>query len=240
MRVFYRFLAAAVLLAGLLLAQTAFAEDTFRGCVAGTKDDYMLRSIDGNLYRLHSSDDIKHHIGEYVEVKGHVKNKDRERQALKESAANQQAGVTVPTVGIDVEHIKTLSSTCADMPARSATLSTAPETGVSSAVAEGVAGGVASGVATDDSSKYQHYTGCLSGTTDNYFLRADDGNIYRLHSDKDIHEHVGERVDVRGRIENKKRDRDAQAAAAATGVQSEAAGINVEDIKTVAKGCMNP
>lgn len=239
MRVFYRFLAAALLLTGLMATQ-AFADDTFRGCLAGTKDNYVLRSVDGNLYRLHSDDDIKNHVGEFIEVKGHVKNKDRDKDALRENRINQEAGVTVPTVGIDVSHIKTLSNTCADMPNRTAALSNAPEAGVSSAVADGVAGGVSPGVATDDSGKYQHYTGCLSGTHDNYFLRADDGNMYRLHSDKDIHEHVGERVDIRGRIDNKKRDENAQATAAATGISTEAAGINVEDIKTIAKGCINP
>jgi Protein of unknown function (DUF5818) len=240
MRVMYRFLAAAVLLIGLIATQSASADDTFRGCLAGTKDNYVLRSVDGNLYRLHSDDTIKNHVGEFIEVKGHVKNKDRDKEALRESRVNQDAGVTVPTVGIDVSHIKTLSNTCADMPNRTAALSNAPETGVSSAVADGVSGGVASGVATDESGKYQHYTGCLSGTHDNYFLRADDGNMYRLHSDKDINEHVGERVDVRGRVDNHKRDQDAQATAAATGVSTEAAGINVEDIKTISKGCINP
>src|ERR1051326_5263881 len=108
MRVLHRFLAAGLLLAGMLVAQSALADETFKGCLTGTKDDYVLRSVDGNLYRLHSSDDIKKHVGQMVEVKGHVKNKDREREALNENAAAQNAGVTIPTVGIDVEHIKSL------------------------------------------------------------------------------------------------------------------------------------
>ena len=40
--------------------------------------------------------------------------------------------------------------------------------------------------------------------------------------------------------EGKDKDRDAQAVAENTGSQSITAGVNVEDIKTVAKGCMNP
>ena len=101
-----------------------------------------------------------------------------------------------------------------------------------------VTGLMATQASADD--KYQHYTGCVSGTHDNYFLRTDTGITYRLHSDKDINEHVGRRVDVRGRVDNKKRDERAQSAAAASGVLTEAAGINVEDIKTIAQGCMNP
>src|ERR1051326_1283282 len=116
MRRIHRFLAAGLLLGGLFVAQSALADDTFRGCLTGTKDNYVLRSVDGNLYRLHSSDDIKKHMGQMVEVKGHVKNKDRERDALNENAAAQNAGVTIPTVGIDVEHIKSLSMACPAMP----------------------------------------------------------------------------------------------------------------------------
>src|ERR1051326_9339928 len=112
MRVIHRSLFAAVLMAGLLLAQSMFAADTWRGCLTGTKDNYVLRSVDGNLYRLHSSDDIKHHVGEMVEVKGHIKNKDRDKAALNQNAAARNAAVTIPTVGIDVQHISSLSSAC--------------------------------------------------------------------------------------------------------------------------------
>ena len=263
MRVLHRFLAAGLLLAGMFVAQSALADDTFRGCLTGTKDNYVLRSVDGNLYRLHSSDDIKQHVGEMVEVKGHIKNKDRDKAALSQNAAARNAGVTIPTVGIDVEHISSLSSACPAVPAQNGvassvapdgsvssttttttTTTTAPSAGISSGVASGVdsgvSGAVQQGIATESGSgKYQHFIGCLSGTHDNYFLRTDDGTLFRLHSDKDINEHVGDRVDVRGRLDNKKRDQDAQATAAATGVQTEAAGVNVEDLKTVSRGC-NP
>src|SRR3954468_12876341 len=128
MRVLHRSLAAGLLLAGMLVAQSALADDTFKGCLTGTKDNYVLRSVDGNLYRLHSSDDIKKHVGEMVEVKGHIKNKDRDKAALNQSASARAAGVTIPAVGIDVEHINGLAPAC---PAN-LTAEVAPGTAVSS------------------------------------------------------------------------------------------------------------
>src|SRR4051812_2528582 len=101
MRIFNRFLGTALLLAGLMVTQSAFADsENFRGCLTGTKDNYVLRSVDGNLYRLHSSDDIKKHVGQMVEVKGHMKNKGRDNAAVNQTAAAQNAGVAIPTVGI--------------------------------------------------------------------------------------------------------------------------------------------
>lgn len=273
MRVLSRFLLTAMLLAGFVVVQSAFADDAWRGCLTGTKGNYVLRSVDGNLYRLHSSDDIKHHIGQMVEVKGHVQNKDRDKAALNQAPIAQREGVTIPTVGIDVDHITAIAGACPAAGSEKAvvtgevapgsvsstttttttTTTAAPpvsggvaagvSSGVSGDVSEGVSGTVQSGVVTETAGKYQHFFGCLSGTKDHYMLRADDGNLYRLHSDKDIHEHVGDRVEIRGRIDNKDRDREAQAnapAAAASGLATEAAGINVEDIKSIARGCTNP
>src|SRR3954469_11954859 len=125
MRVLHRSLVAGLLLAGMLVAQSALADDTFRGCLTGTKDNYVLRSVDGNLYRLHSSDDIKKHVGEMVEVKGHIKNKDRDKAALNQAASAQAAGVTIPAVGIDVEHINGLAQACS----AAITADVAPATG---------------------------------------------------------------------------------------------------------------
>jgi hypothetical protein len=255
MRRIHRFLAAGLLLGGLFVAQSALADDTFRGCLTGTKDNYVLRSVDGNLYRLHSSGDIKKHVGQMVEVKGHVQNKDRDKAALNQQPAAQNAGVTIPTVGIDVEHISGLSMACSATMTGQADVNAAPAAGVSSTtttttttttqpavaggVDTGVSGAVQQGVATE-SGKYEHFSGCLTGTKDNYLLRADDGTLYRLHSDKDINEHVNSRVDVRGRIDNKERDRQAQINApveAQAGISVPKAGINVEDIKTISGAC---
>src|ERR1043166_5714135 len=156
MRVLHRFLAAGLLLAGMLVAQSALADDIFKGCLTGTKDNYVLRSVDGNLYRLHSSDDIKHHVGEMVEVKGHIKNKDRDKAALNQNAAARNAGVTIPTVGIDVQHISSLSSACPAGLQNGVASSVAPDGSVSSTTtttttttstpSAGISSGVAGGV----------------------------------------------------------------------------------------------
>jgi hypothetical protein len=77
----------------------------------------------------------------------------------------------------------------------------------------------------------QLFKGCVGGTKDNFTLTAQDGTTYRLHSDKDIAEHVGQSVELRGTIKPEGADRASQAG---TSQQKE---IDVADIKTVAQSC---
>ena len=78
----------------------------------------------------------------------------------------------------------------------------------------------------------QLFKGCIGGSKDNYTLAAEDGTSYRLHSDKDIAEHVGQSVELRGTIKPEGADKASQAGTAAQ--QKE---IDVADIKTVAQSC---
>ena len=277
----FRFLTIVALLATFAFATSAFADsdrETFRGCMTGTNDNYVLRASDGTLYRLHSDKDINEHVNEMVEVKGKVENQKREKEAKRDVAAEQQAGIEIPKFGIDVHDIKTISKGCAALGAQntasnstlpaqtgeaaSATTTTTTTTtvpaqaGVSAGVstqaapaaqagavagAAGTTAGVAAGAAREQQmSDGKHFTGCLTGTEDNYLLRADDGSLYRLHSDKDIDEHVGKRVLVMGSIDNEQRERKAQemsASEAAANVDVPKTGINVEDIKTISNDC---
>jgi len=78
----------------------------------------------------------------------------------------------------------------------------------------------------------QLFRGCLSGSKDNFILADQQtGQSYRLHSDKDISEHVGDLVEIRGTVKKEGADR---ASDVATGGMQE---IDVADIKTVSKGC---
>ncbi|HWR13581.1 MAG TPA: DUF5818 domain-containing protein [Terriglobales bacterium] len=74
------------------------------------------------------------------------------------------------------------------------------------------------------------FKGCVSGKENNYFLTDEKGEKFRLHSDKDINEHVGDMVEVRGTIKKEGADR----AAVSTNSERE---IDVADVKTVSKGC---
>jgi len=78
----------------------------------------------------------------------------------------------------------------------------------------------------------QLFKGCIGGTKDNYTLTAQDGTTYRLHSDKDITEHVGQSVELRGTVKPEGADKSAQA-----GTAPQQKEIDVADIKTVAKSC---
>jgi hypothetical protein len=75
------------------------------------------------------------------------------------------------------------------------------------------------------------YTGCLTGTKDNYLLTGEKGDKYRLHSDKDINEHVNTMVEVRGTVKTEGVDSQKTAAS------DNAKDLDVADIKTVSKGC---
>lgn len=75
------------------------------------------------------------------------------------------------------------------------------------------------------------FEGCLAGSKDNYTLTEENGQTFRLHSDKDLREHVGNMVEIRGMVKKEGIDKPASATTAA---QHE---IDVADIKVVSKGC---
>jgi hypothetical protein len=77
------------------------------------------------------------------------------------------------------------------------------------------------------------YSGCLSGSKDNYTLTTDDGKTFRLHSDKDINEHVGKRVEIRGTLKQEGVDRPDASTAPAGSMQE----LDVADIKNVDGSC---
>lgn len=75
------------------------------------------------------------------------------------------------------------------------------------------------------------FKGCVTGTKDNYVLTDEKGDKYRLHSDKDINEHLNTMVEVRGTV--KAEGVDSQKTAASDNAKD----LDVADIKTVSKGC---
>lgn len=82
------------------------------------------------------------------------------------------------------------------------------------------------------------YKGCLKGTKDNYTLTDDKGQTFRLHSDKDINEHVDNMVEIRGTMKTEGMDRQATSTAGAQQTAStQQQELDVADIKTVSKGC---
>lgn len=76
------------------------------------------------------------------------------------------------------------------------------------------------------------FKGCISGTKDNYVLTTSDGKTYRLHSDKDITEHVGKMVELRGTVKKEGIDRPADAAPA-----SQSSEMDVADVKNIEGSC---
>lgn len=76
------------------------------------------------------------------------------------------------------------------------------------------------------------FKGCISGTKDNYVLTTSDGKAYRLHSDKDITEHVGKMVELRGTVKKEGLDRPADAAPA-----SPSSEMDVADVKNIEGSC---
>jgi hypothetical protein len=76
------------------------------------------------------------------------------------------------------------------------------------------------------------FKGCVSGTKDNYILTTSDGKTFRLHSDKDIAEHVGKMVEIRGTVKKEGADRPADAAPA-----SATSEMDVADLKDIEGSC---
>jgi len=86
---------AALLFFGLCLPAAMAKDNTFTGCLAGTDDNYVLRTSDGALYRLHSDKDLDEHTGNMVEVKGTLEQDKREKEAQVQSKAAENAGIEV-------------------------------------------------------------------------------------------------------------------------------------------------
>jgi len=251
----------AIAMIALLAAPAASAKEYYRGCLVGTHDNYVLRADDGQLYRLHShsEEDFKAHLGDVVEIKGQLSDHEREREAQEQAPAANAAGVELPRHGLNVSHINAVSHGCAEVkngvavivpvpvPATSQqTTTTTIPSGSQTTTTTTTAGGAlpqSAGVpivVDNDSSALQHFAGCLVGTEDFYVLRANDGVLYRLRSIGSMRDHVGETVDVAGRIDNSRREIDAQRQAQLAqqiGVQIPQMGINVANVRTISKGC---
>jgi hypothetical protein len=91
----------------------------------------------------------------------------------------------------------------------------------------------------------QHFVGCLIGS-DNYFvLKMDDGRVFRL-GNKDqmrLSEHVGERVNLSGRVDKSIAQIEPQEEAALAkrlGIPIPQAGIDVAMIEILAEDCFTP
>ncbi|MGE0406911.1 MAG: DUF5818 domain-containing protein [Candidatus Korobacteraceae bacterium] len=105
--------AAGLFFCGLLFVQPANADDNkWQGCLVGTEDNYVLRTADGELFRLHSDGDIDEHVGNTVEVSGKIEQNERDQQAQTQAQAAKNAGVAIPKLGINVEDLKTISKGC--------------------------------------------------------------------------------------------------------------------------------
>ena len=291
-----------VMCSGVLFAQSQNAqtsvgqptdtnEPVYKGCLTGTKNNYMLTTQDGKSYRLHSDKDIDDHINHNVEVRGSLKKEGGDRSA---SATNQFPEIDVA----DLKSVGNESCTGpaaepnasnpsasgnvaagtadAGMSSQSSTTTTSavPASGDRSATATGtdanLAGAVppsqqvkpgeastttsttssttTTGTANKDASALPQsdqsqtdvggvtdkneplYKGCVSGKHDKYTLKTDAGDMYRLHSDKDINEHVGDRVEIRGTM---KPEGNGEKVSANGKWKGE---IDVADIKTVEEG----
>lgn len=286
---------------GMLFAQTQGAQTNVgqptdanqpvhKGCLSGTKNNYILTKADGSKFRLHSDKDLDDHINRTVELRGNVK----------AEGADRSPSATRQFPEIDVADLKTISQGCdpnvSANPSQTGTnnvpaATAAGNTGMTATAGTAQTGGSATmgatttvapstmttvaagttpcnpnasaavgsttntttaptgttvaanantmpqsdqtpqtdaGGATDKDEPL--FKGCITGSKGQFMLKTDDGMQYRLHSDKDINEHTGNRVEIRGTIQPE-------------GVSKEKAANNwkgeldVADIKTVSKGC---
>jgi len=236
-------------------------ESVYKGCLTGTKNNYMLTTQDGKSYRLHSDKDIDDHINHNVEVRGTAKKEggDRSPSATKQfpeidvadvksvgkesctgpaaepKASNPGASGSVASTtdpGMSPSNNSagsiTAGATTPSAPADSSAAAAAGSTSDASALPQNDKPQTDVGGATDKNEPL--YKGCVSGTKDNYMLALDSGEIYRLHSDKDINEHVGDRVEIRGTL---KPEGSGEKVSADSKLKGE---IDVADIKTVEAG----
>lgn len=250
------FLATAVIVL-VATPQARAGDEYYKGCLVGTHDNYVLRTDDGHLFRLHDKGDgdFREHLGDMVEIKGQVSDHKREREAQEQSPAQNAAGIEMPRHALHVKEIKTISHGCAEVKNGEAIIVPVPVPATSQQTTTTIAGGSQTTTTTTtggaplpqsavvinkDSDAMQHFAGCMIGTEDFFVLRGSDGVLYRLRSMASLREHVGETVDVGGRIDNSSREIDAQRQAELAqqvGVAIPQVAVNVANIRTISKGC---
>lgn len=79
-------------------------EPLFKGCISGTKDNYVFTDMNGKAFRLHSDKDIAEHVGKMVEIRGTVKKEGADRPADAQPASASSE--------MDVADIKNIEGTC--------------------------------------------------------------------------------------------------------------------------------
>lgn len=303
-------------------------EPVYKGCLTGTKNNYMLTTVDGKSYRLHSDKDIDDHINHNVEVRGSIKKEggDRSPSAAQQfqeidvadlkstgkesctgpAAANNTNASNTTTAATGSGSMNanttasapstatpaagaTAASTTASAPATTTSKTTVVSDSGKSHTATGTDANLAGAVGPSDQAGEKKVTttttttttsgaattsntdvnaaggtsagadanaatlpqgdqgqqtavggvtdtneplfkGCVAGKKDKYTLTTDSGEKYRLHSDKDINEHVGDRVEIRGTL---KPEGDGKKVNANSKWKGE---LDVADIKTVEDG----
>lgn len=153
----------------------------------------------------------------------------------------QPATPATPAVGQDQPASPTAAPSAQDQSDQPATPAT-PAQPAAPAAQDQSAAPAAQGASSDaDLMNRTSFTGCLTGTEDNYILKDEkSGQLFRLHSDKDIGEHVNKEVTVIGRVQDQQREHQAQnekGSEAATGATIPQHGINVDDIKDAGGSC---
>lgn len=173
---------------------------------------------------------------------------DQSTQAPAPSASQSQtaqpAQPATPAAGQDQPASPTAAPSAQDQSAQPATPATpaTPAQPAAPAAQDQSAAPAAQGASSDaDLMNRTSFTGCLTGTEDNYILKDEkSGQLFRLHSDKDIGEHVNKQVTVIGRVQDQQREHQAQnekGSEAAAGATIPQHGINVDDIKDAGGSC---
>lgn len=167
---------------------------------------------------------------------------DQSTQAPAPSASQSQtaqpAQPATPAAGQDQPASPAAAPSAQDQSAQPAT----PAQPAAPAAQDQSAAPAAQGASSDaDLMNRTSFTGCLTGTEDNYILKDEkSGQLFRLHSDKDIGEHVNKQVTVIGRVQDQQREHQAQnekGSEAAAGATIPQHGINVDDIKDAGGSC---
>lgn len=241
-------------------------EPVFKGCLTGTKNAYMLKTVDGKTYRLHSDKDIDDHLNKNVEVRGSVKTEGGDHSKISKEAGIQEIDVADlksvsndscvgPMAGVSNTGSKSVATGAESAKDASAGVNASATTGAAATTEKNTTASsttATAGTQTNANTMPQSdqaaqtdvggrtdkdeplYKGCVTGKKDHYVLTAENGERFRLHSDKDINEHVGDQVEIRGTL---KPEGDGHKVSANSKWKGE---LDVADIKTVEDGaCKN-
>lgn len=212
---------------------TDMNEPLFKGCVSGTKDNYVLTAEDGRQFRLHSDKDINEYVGKYVEIRGSVKKEKVDRPDSAQTGGTKFSEMDVADIkNVDGKTCPAASETSSMSTEQKSAESTVASTESTSTEAKPEADAAATSTTTEPEKKDEAASSNFYGTEQKPVEQKTDEAVAEVkeESKEAVAEVKEESKEAAAAVENKteevKPEADAAVSTDATATQNNAVDAN--------------